>query len=339
MSIELRPLRLPDDYEALAALLNTCWSEPCTAKRLEEDDAKLYKVGHTYLDDNGLLAGYDRTRRVAVTEQDVIVGYVWSWRAPWTEPGHLNNTLIVAGEYRRQGAGQLLLEHVIDWGTALGATILVTEVWDDHPDALQFAERRGFAVERHVFQSVLDLDRVDPDRLHEPETLKLLESGGLRFLTLADEPGEESERKLYELYKETLVDIPGYTGEVPDFQEWRKWYLMAEGYAPERVIITADGDNYVGVTNVLHNRQTNGMYHEYTGVKRTYRGRKIALGLKIKAMLLAKEQNAAYIRTDNDSMNAPILRINRSLGYEPLRGTYRLTAKLRDVAQLAPKRV
>ncbi|MFB0846023.1 GNAT family N-acetyltransferase [Paenibacillus oleatilyticus] len=339
MSIELRPLRLPDDYEALAALLNTCWSEPCTAQRLEEDDAKLYEVGHTYLDDNGLLAGYDRTRRVAVTEQDVIVGYVWSWRAPWTEPGHLNNTLIVAGEYRRQGAGQLLLEHVIDWGTALGATILVTEVWDDHPDALQFAERRGFAVERHVFQSVLDLDRVDPDRLHEPETLKLLENGGLRFLTLADEPGEESERKLYELYKETLVDIPGYTGEVPDFQEWRKWYLMAEGYAPERVIITADGDNYVGVTNVLHNRQTNGMYHEYTGVKRAYRGRKIAQGLKIKAMLLAKERNAAYIRTDNDSMNAPILRINRSLGYEPLRGTYRLTAKLRDVAQLAAKGV
>ncbi|GLI08488.1 GNAT family N-acetyltransferase [Paenibacillus tyrfis] len=337
MSIELRPLRLPEDYEALASLLNTYRSEPCTAQRLEEDDAKLYTVGHTYLDENGLLAGYDRTRRVAVTEQDVIVGYVWSWRAPWTEPGHLNNTLIVAGEYRRQGAGQLLLEHVIDWGTALGATTLVTEVWDDHPDALQFAERRGFAVERHAFQSVLDLDRVDPDRLREAETLKLLESGGLRFLTLADEPGEESERKLYELYKETLTDIPGYTGEVPDIQEWRKWYLMAEGYAPERVIIAADGDNYAGVTNVLHNRQTNGMYHEYTGVKRAYRRRKIALGLKIKAMLLAKERNAAYIRTDNDSMNAPILRINRSLGYEPLRGTYRLTAKLQDVARLAAR--
>ncbi|WP_088833703.1 GNAT family N-acetyltransferase [Paenibacillus tyrfis] len=337
MSIELRPLRLPDDYEALAALLNTHWSEPCTAQRLEEDDAKLYTVGHTYLDENGLLAGYDRTRCVAVTEQDVLVGYVWSWRAPWTEPGHLNNTLIVSGEYRRQGAGQLLLEHVIDWGIALGATTLVTEVWDDHPDALQFAERRGFAVERHAFQSVLELDRVDPERLREAETLKLLESGGVRFLTLADEPGEESERKLYELYKETLVDIPGYTGEVPGIQEWRKWYLMAEGYAPEQVIIAADGDNYVGVTNVLHNRLTNGMYHEYTGVKRAYRGRKIAQGLKIKAMLLAKERNAAYIRTDNDSMNAPMLRINRSLGYEPLRGTYRLTAKLRDVARLAAR--
>ncbi|NEN84087.1 GNAT family N-acetyltransferase [Paenibacillus elgii] len=337
MSIELRPLRLPDDYEAIAALLNTCWSEPCTAQRLEEDDAKLYTVGHTYLDENGLLAGYDRTRRVAVTEQDVIVGYVWSWRAPWTEPGHLSNTLIVAGEHRQQGAGQLLLEHVIDWGTALGATTLVTDVWDDHPDALQFAERRGFTVERHAFQSVLKLDRVDPIRLREAETLKLLESEGLRFLTLADEPGEESERKLYELYKETLVDIPGYTGEVPGIQEWRKWYLMAEGYAPEQVIIAADGDNYVGVTNVLHNQLTNGMYHEYTGVKRAYRGRKIAQGLKIKAMLLAKERNAAYIRTDNDSMNAPMLRINRSLGYEPLRGNYRLTAKLRDVARIAAR--
>ncbi len=227
----------------------------------------------------------------------------------------------------------MLLGHIIDWGTALGATTLVTEVWDDHPDALQFAERRGFAIERHTFQSVLNLDGVDPDRLLEAETLKLLENGGVRFLTLADEPGEESERKLYELYKETLSDIPGYMGEVPDIQEWRKWYLMPEGYAPERVIIAADGDDYVGVTNVLHNRQTNGMYHEYTGVKRSYRGRKIAQGLKIKAVLLAKERNAAYIRTDNDSMNAPILRINRNLGYKPLRGTYRMAAKLQDAAR------
>ncbi len=34
------------------------------------------------------------------------------------------------------------------------------------------------------------------------------------------------------------------------------------------------------------------------------------------------------------SARTPILRINRSLGYEPLRGTYRIAAKLQDVAQI-----
>jgi hypothetical protein len=109
MSIALQPLRLPDDYEELAELLNRHWSEPCTAKRLKEDDAKLYEVGHTYIDENGLLAGYDRNRRVAVKEHDVIVGYVWSWRAPWTEPGHLNNTLAYRLVAELQDVGFCLL--------------------------------------------------------------------------------------------------------------------------------------------------------------------------------------------------------------------------------------
>ncbi len=77
--------------------------------------------------------------------------------------------------------------------------------------------------------------------------------------------------------------------------------------------------------------QTNGMYHEYTGVSRAYRGKKIALALKIKAVRLAKHGGASYLRTDNDSLNEPILKINRQLGYAPLRGSYRIIAPLDQV--------
>ncbi|MEV5026365.1 GNAT family N-acetyltransferase [Paenibacillus sp. LPE1-1-1.1] len=329
ITITLRPLQLPDDYEQLAGLLNQVWSEPTSAERLLEDDQKLYEVGHTWMDDNGLLAGYDRERQVAVNEQGEIVGYAWSWRAPWTEPGHLCNTLVVAEAYRKQGIGQRLLLHVGEWASKLGATTLLAEVWDDNEDAQQFASRRAFVKERHAFQSLLRLENEEGSQaalIPDPPAL-----GGLRFLTLADEPGDESELKLYELYKETLVDIPGFMGEVPAINEWRKWYLQVVGYAPERVIIAADGETFVGVTNVLHNKQTNGMYHEYTGVSRAYRGRKVAQALKIKAIQLANRHGASYIRTDNDSTNEPILRINRKLGYVPLRGSYRLLAPLNEV--------
>lgn len=329
--IEIRALRLPDDYEALAELLNTFWSEPTSAKRLEEDDAKLFEVGDTYMDSEGLLAGYDRLRQVAVTEQNVIVGYIWTWRAPWTEPGTLNNTLIVAEAYRKQGVGQLLFQRIVDWAASLGAIKLSADVWDDNPDALRFAERRGFKVERHAFQSMLMLDGTNTTSIYGEDVPERLEREGLRFTTLADEMSGDSEQKVYEVFKESCVDIPGYTGEVPIIDDWRKWYLMANGYAPDQVIIAADGDRFVGVTNVLHNKQTNGMYHEYTGVGRLYRGRKIALALKVKAIRLAKERNAAYIRTDNDSLNAPILSINRRLGYEPLRGSYSLNVMMKDL--------
>ncbi|MEK8131806.1 GNAT family N-acetyltransferase [Paenibacillus filicis] len=328
--IELRALLLPDDYEAIAALLNQVGAEPTSAEKLLEEDGKLYEKGHTWIDENGRLAGYDRERRVAVTEAGEIIGFAISWRAPWTEPGHLCNTLVVDSRYRGQGIGDLLLAHVAQWASKSGASRMLSEAWDDDPAAVAFAERKGFSIDRHTFQSLLQLEGADlpPAALQLPESL---EGEGIRFLTLADESGEDSETKLYELYRETLVDIPGFLGDVPNQTEWRKWYLQVHGYAPEQVIIAAEGDRFAGVTNVLYHPVTNGMYHEYTGVSRDFRGRKVALGLKIQAIRMAIARGAAYLRTDNDSMNEPILSINRKLGYVPLRGHYRLHADLDQV--------
>ncbi|MCQ6557141.1 GNAT family N-acetyltransferase [Paenibacillus mendelii] len=330
MSITIRPLRLPDDYEAIARLVNTYWSEPTDAARLEEDDGKLYAVGHTFKDENGFLGGYDRLRQVAVTELDEVIGYLWIWRAPWTEPGNLNYTMVVDPTFRNQGAGKLLYEQAVKWAHSLGASQIMTDVWDDDAAALDFARNRGFVVDRHAFQSVLSLEGIDPTAMYGADACERLRHEGIRFTTLAEEGADEGEPMLYELYKETLVDIPGYSGEVPAIAEWRQWYLMANGYAPDQVLIAADGDRYVGVTNVLYNTQTNGMYHEYTGVSRDYRRRSIGLALKVIAIELAAARKAAYIRTDNDSTNAPILTINRKLGYKPLRGSYRMVVSLRN---------
>ncbi|THF79920.1 GNAT family N-acetyltransferase [Cohnella fermenti] len=331
---ELRPLKVPEDYESLAELLNTFFSEPISAGRLQEDDANLYTVGHTYKDDDGLLAGYDRTRCVAVTKENRIIGYVWSWRAPWTEPGCLNNTVVVSREHRGRGIGGSLLEHLLQWGEGLGASKLVSEMWDDDPAARRFAERRGFAVERHMFQSVLELERAEPSIVEEKALFEELAGQGIRFRTLAEAgETEENKRKIYEIYRRSLVDIPGFTGGVPDFYEWLKWHLQVEGYDPERVLLAVDGErgDYVAVSNLPYKEATNGIYHEYTGVCPEYRGRKIARALKIRAVQLAKQQGAAYLKTDNDSLNGPILRINQSLGYVPLRGSYRVVADLAAV--------
>jgi GNAT superfamily N-acetyltransferase len=225
----------------------------------------------------------------------------------------------------------MLLRHAIAWGVELGATAMYSDAWDDSPESLQFAEKRGFSIDRHAFQSVLKLAHVDWSKMEDGSIIGQLEAEGIRFITLADVPMEQGEQRLYELYQETLTDIPGFTGDIPPIDEWRKWYLKPEGYAPDQVIIATDGDTYVGVSNVLRNRTTNGMYHEYTAVRKAYRGRKIALALKIKALLLAKERRTPYMRTDNDSLNHAMLGINRRLGYQPLRGSYRLRADIAAV--------
>lgn len=61
----------------------------------------------------------------------------------------------------------------------------------------------------------------------------------------------------------------------------------------------------------------------HTGVDREYRGRGIALALKLLTIRRSRALGATYLRTNNDSENAPILHINRKLGFQPIPGYYR----------------
>ena len=70
--------------------------------------------------------------------------------------------------------------------------------------------------------------------------------------------------------------------------------------------------------------ERNSAYNAFTGVERDYRGRGLAQALKLLAVRFAQHYGAAYIRTNNDSQNAPMLAVNRKLGYRPEPGKYRL---------------
>lgn len=69
------------------------------------------------------------------------------------------------------------------------------------------------------------------------------------------------------------------------------------------------------------------------GMIRDYRGRKIALALKVLAARYARLHEARTLETDNDPLNAPILVINRRMGYQPQPGTYQLVRWLEETEQ------
>ncbi|MGU3471773.1 GNAT family N-acetyltransferase [Paenibacillus sp. D51F] len=333
MEFKIRPLVLPDDYEGIAAVWNEELSEPTTAESLAEADSKLYEQGHLHMNADGLLEGYDRFRRVAVNDDGRIAGYLWTWRAPWTEAGGLYHTLVVSKAFRGLGVGRALLGEAAAWASAIGADRIYTEVWDDDLRSLRFAEQSGFEIERRSWQSVLDLNHVEEAAaLADGAVIERLESEGIRFVSLADMPEEDREQLLYELESPTFNDIPGFLGTPPGFGDWQKWNLRGDGYAPERVILALDGDRYVGDCNLRYFEETRGMYHEYTCVHRDYRGRGIARALKILSIRLAVRTGALYLRTDNDSLNEPMLAVNRNLGYRSLRGKYRIKGDVGSIA-------
>ncbi|MCM3747790.1 GNAT family N-acetyltransferase [Paenibacillus pasadenensis] len=231
---------------------------------------------------------------------------------------------------RGKGIGAGLSRITRDWALQNGADTIMSEVWDDDERSLAFVRRFGFETERRSWQSVLDLASGEESAsAADAAVIERLEDEGIRFVSLADlSPAEDALRQLHALETGTYVDIPGFTGDTMPYGDWLKWGLQVEGYAPERVIVALNDDQPIGICNVIRNDETGGMYHQYTCVAKEYRGRGIALALKLLAIRLALREGAGYLRTDNDSMNAGMLAVNRRLGYKALRGRYRVVAKL-----------
>ncbi|MWV44491.1 GNAT family N-acetyltransferase [Paenibacillus sp. HJL G12] len=321
----IRPLR-KEDYPAAASLLNSIWSVPTTAQQLQAEEDNI-PPGQLHYNENGELMGWDRPKWVAENEQGEVIGYTIVWRAPWNEPGNLNLTLIVLPEERGHGAGRALYDEVRLWAQKVRASILVCFIKEDDEDSLGFAQRQGYTKERHTFQSVLDLSAYTNEALFS--CIDAAEQSGIQFVTLADEPGEENERKLHELYRVTHQDIPGFNEDYPWFEEWRKWNLDLPGVRPEYIHIAKDGERYVGVVTLQQNGQNDAMYHHYTGVLPEYRGQRLGLALKLLGIRSAHAAGAASLRTHNDSMNIPMLRINRDLlGFTAVPGNFKMICKL-----------
>lgn len=324
----IRNMHQPDDAEAVVEVLNTFLSEPTTAERLKEEDAA-FPPDELKYNEEGLLAGRHRARWVAEDESGKVIGYAAAWRTPWTVPGRLYHLIVVRPEHHGNGIGQALHNTVLQWAMSVKASKLTCTVRDSDERAIGFAERRRYVKTRHVFESVLDLAAFRRTSLFE--AIDHAERCGIRFVTLADEPGEASERKVYDLYRLTEPDIPGFAGQgYPPFEEWKKWNLNQSGMRPEWFHIAKDGDRFVGVAALKKNEQTHGMYHEYTGVLREYRGRRIALALKMLCIRTAIAAGAPYVKTHNDAANGPMLHINRDLiGFRSEPGEYRMEKELR----------
>ncbi len=88
--------------------------------------------------------------------------------------------------------------------------------------------------------------------------------------------------------------------------------LLPEGY-----MIAKDRDRYVGVSVVWRSESDpRGLYQGNTGVIREYRGRGIAMALKLRVLDYAKNKGYERVKTWNDSTNAAMLGINMKLGFK-----------------------
>ncbi len=303
-----------DDLPELAALISQVSIEPMSLSQLN-DWHKCQLKGHI------------RRCQVAVDAAGQIIGYNLLQHEAWEEEGLFYVEVIVKPAWQGQGVGRCLYDDVFTAVHTVGGKRLKGDVRDDWPEWLRFAQNRGFSIRRHLFESMIELSAFDESPF--AGLVKAVEATGIRFFSLADVgDNEATRRKLHAINVTAVTDIPGSDGAFPSFEEFNQMFNTASWFRPEGQILAAAGDEYVGLAAVGYFAETNSMYNMITGVLPAYRGRKIAQALKLLTIRYARACNAATIRTSNDSENAPMLAINRKLGYRPKPGTYLLQKDL-----------
>jgi mycothiol synthase len=310
MTFQLRPMTV-EDYPAIVEIVNQFHVRVVTVEemhhwdRMRKPDWPLFRL---------------------VAEVDGrVVGSVNSNSNPSMVPGDLNVDVKVHREYHGRGIGTALWEAVQPFIRQQQPKRLRSWVLDNQPDALRWAERRGFVKVHHIFNSELDVAAFDPSPF-EGKIEEVMERG-FRFVHFDTIRSPETERSLYDRWTEYISDVPDAADRPPmDYEQWRHRILESPETWPQGVIIALDREgNWAGLTAMTRHPDTPNRAHiAMTGVGRQYRGQGLALALKLYATLFLKEQRVERVLTNNHSANQPMLAVNRKLGYVPMPGSYTL---------------
>lgn len=310
MGIQIRPASSERDFEGIAAILSHAENEVISAAELIENSQRA-------------LSAQRICHEIVAETNNVIVGYGTVFTTNTMESGRSLVKVWTHSEHRSKGIGAQLYEAVVAFAVSKGMRTLETNLFDNEAHSLRFAEARRFKIERHLFESEIELERFDATRFDT--VIESVQNSGIRLFTLAD-AGHTRENlyKLWDVNYKTYLDDPATTGIFPDFEAFYTMVSDAPWFVAETQFLAADGDEYIGLAAMSYQRENNSFYNMMTGVRREYRGRQIALALKLMAIAYARQHGGKSIRTNNDSQNAPMLAINRRLGYMPLPGVYRM---------------
>ncbi|HLO03050.1 MAG TPA: GNAT family N-acetyltransferase [Symbiobacteriaceae bacterium] len=313
MTIHIRPFTATD-YPALATLLSEQEREPTTAERLADQDARRPPSAIVM-------------RLVAEDETGRMVGYALGSHVLAMPAGQFIARVRVRASHEGQGVGRQLWNAQLSLLRERGATKIETSVKETDRRAHQIALREGFVQTHHLFESTLNLPPWSP----EPwlETVRSIESTGIRFTSLAELGMTETWlRRVHQSNQRLEHDVPAYEnrGEMP-YEEWLTFIKDNPSMPPEGMHIALDGEQ-IAAMSLAHQQASGALYNTFTGVERAYRGRGLALAMKVRALIWAKSTGAPYIRTNNHSVNGPMLAINQRLGYIPEPGRLILAKSL-----------
>ena len=262
---------------------------------------------------------YLRYRVVRVDDAGNVIGTGEAHHIPdQFHPDKYEIEIMVDPPARRRGHGGALYDHL--QAMLMGRGAIAVRAWakESEVDSHRFLTHRGFSEARREWQSRLDVNGFDPTPF--AGAMERVASQGIEITNLAAER-ETNENALTDAYEldqiisHDVPDIEPYT-EV-SFDVFRKNVIDAPYSIPEAFLIAKHDGRYVGLAWMAGSEEEPDiLYQGLTGVIREYRGKGIAMALKLATVECARRHGMREIRTWNDTMNRPMLRINEAMGFQ-----------------------
>lgn len=311
-SITIREAKPETDAVRIAELMSEYEGEPTTAENIVDTFSRFEGKGHF-------------GRFVALDPSGRVIAYAKSTRMYSDKPGRFILTTIVDAAERRKGLGSKLMDLCESYAIEHDGSELIIDVREDDAASIEFSKNRGYIQTHHFFESTLDVEAFDSIKHVEDRHFDEVEftSAG------ADGNDEASLRRLFEIIKIADNDAPGDFETTMAFDEFVSVYVEARWFDPFGHIVAKHSGEYVGLSAV--GEMSPGRFYTLnTGVRSDFRGRGLATSLKAKAIEYAKSRGAKVIRTHNHSDNAPMLAVNRKLGFVSELGWYYMTKRIEE---------
>jgi GNAT superfamily N-acetyltransferase len=255
-----------------------------------------------------------RTHRkfwIAAEAGDVVgvaQGYLRSWSND-LDVGQIH--LGVRADRRRHGIGTALLETVEQHLVRHGAERLRVRA-ERGSIGVEFARARGYA--RRVVSEVLwSLELPGADTKELPALQRAKSDEGFELSRLSEH--RDSARALFDFYGAAGGLVPGAP---VTFDDWRTAILGNPTLDFEGSVVVTHEQQPVALAWLLVDWKRAKAENEWTATLPELRGRGLARLAKLATIRWAAESGVREIRTENDADNAPMIALNRRLGYREL---------------------
>lgn len=243
-----------------------------------------------------------RLRQWVAEVEGRVVAYVGCWLTLFAEhPGSGELQLAVHGDQRRRGVGSALYDVGLEYLMTLDVDRILTTFHETDGGAA-FAEARGFVQVRAETDSELD-----------PRTVDARAAGDVRPVSSIDP------RLAYAIDIEATHDMPAtepFAGM--SYEEWEEHVLQHPLFTAEGSFVVFDSGDAAAVSLLTVDHDTGRASSLFTGTRAAYRGRGHARAAKLASIEWAAAKGVTKLVTTNDATNAPMLAVNRRLGYVPV---------------------